>query len=92
MVGSYFAWLPLVWVVGTGVLFYVPVFGVVLCPLIVCGFGMTGAGGPRGGAVVGGGGVLLYITVQSLHHGGRVTVGWGFSCPSLDSQAANSGS
>ena len=56
MMGSYLAWLPLVLVVGTGVLFYVTVFA---CPLIVCGLGMRGTGGLEGGGS-GGGGVVEY--------------------------------
>ena len=57
MVGSNFAWLSLVWVIGPRVLFYVPYLNVVHCPLIVCGFGMPGADAPRGGGHWGGGAI-----------------------------------
>ena len=67
MVRSYFAWLPLVWGVGTGVLFYVPVLTVVQCPLIVCGLRMPGVDDPRGGR---GGCAILGYNVST--EGGEV--------------------
>ena len=51
MTGSCFTWLPLVYVIGSGVLYDVPVCGVVTCPLISGGLDLPDGVGL--GAVVG---------------------------------------